>query len=286
MKARDARRSDRVSLSIPILVSGTEVTGQVFKKDEARTVSICRHGATIVLARKLAPVQQIMMHYLPTGKEARARVVGQIGGQPHGYVYGVALLDPAENIWNVGFPPLSDSDKAVVRLLLQCTVCQISEVAYLNELEIEVFEANGSLSRSCHQCSGWTAWKQAALETGQEHDRPGPGRQPGTYPSSPGVRTQNKRRDVRVTLKQTYACIRQPGFGEEVVRADDVSRGGLCFLSPNTYYEGSRIEVAVPYAPGGANIFVPARIVRFRDLPEAELKEYGVAYIRTMEAGD
>jgi hypothetical protein len=85
---------------------------------------------------------------------------------------------------------------------------------------------------------------------------------------------------VRVWLKQMTACIRQAGFGEEVVRVQNVSRGGLRFTSPKTYYEGSRIEVAVPYAPGGPNIFVPARIVRTQELPDTELKEYGVAYMK------
>jgi hypothetical protein len=99
-------------------------------------------------------------------------------------------------------------------------------------------------------------------------------------PSSPEPGTRNKRKNVPVKLKKITACILPPGFGEEVVRVEDLARGGLCYRSLNTYYEGSRIEVAVPYEADGANIFVPGRIVRFRELPETEFKEYSVAYIK------
>jgi hypothetical protein len=215
------------------------------------------------------------MRNLATRKEAKAQVVGQIGGQPSGYVYGVALVDPTENIWNIRFPPLTESDKAVVRLLLGCTACEAREVAYLNELEVEVFEANSNLSRSCQQCNDWTLWKLGTSETVPDH------RQPAASLPSPEARTGNNRQNVRVAVKQITACIRQAGFGEEIVRVDDLSRGGLRFRSLNTYYEGSRIEVAVPYSRHGANIFVPARIVRFQDLPESKFKEYGVAYLKT-----
>jgi PilZ domain-containing protein len=280
VKDKSRRRSDRVSLNIPIWVSGTEVSGQDFR-EKTQTLSISREGATIVLSRKLASPQQVRMHNLATDKETVARVVGQIGGQRHGYVYGVAWLDPTENIWNIKFPPPSEADKAVARLLLVCTVCQTTEVAYLNELEVEVFEANRSLSRSCEHCNGWTVWKQAPPQEAPVDSGPSDAVPPPASPSAEGARTRNKRKDVRVPLKRVTACIRQPGFEEEVVRVENVSRGGLRFLSPNVYYEGSRIEVAVPYARGGANIFVEARIIRSGERPDSELKEYGVAYIRT-----
>jgi len=275
---KDKRRSDRVFLALPIWVSGTEVTNENFT-DEARTVSISRHGATIVLARRLAPVQQITIRNSSSKLESKARIVGQIGGQPQGYVYGVSLLEPMPNIWNVGFPPQSEAEQAVVRTLLECTVCQTREVACMNELEVEVFEANGILSRSCASCIGWTAWKMAPRESGQEREAQ---RDPPAL-SPKAARFPKQRKHVRVSVKRITACIRQPGFGEEIVRVDNVSRGGLRFFSPNTYFEGSRIEVAVPYAPNGASIFVAARIVRSRVAEEPELKEYGVAYIKGLE---
>jgi hypothetical protein len=279
VNAKNARRTDRVCINFPIRVSGTDATGQDFE-DKARTLSICRYGATIVLSRQLTPGQWTTIRNLSTREETKVRVVGQIGGQPNGYVYGIALVDSTEDIWKIQFPPLSQSDNAVIRLLLECIACEAREVAYLNELEVEVFEANTTLSRSCQQCNDWTVWKQALQETPPNDQLHGAGQQPLVSSTSPSHRTGNRRKSVRVRLKKITACIRQPGFGEEIVHVDDLSRGGLRFRSSKTYYEGSRIEVAVPYEPNGANIFVLARIVRVRELPEANFKEYGATYVK------
>jgi hypothetical protein len=276
---KDTRRTDRVSLHLPITVSGTDVTGQDFD-EAARTVSISRYGATIVLSRKLAPGQRTTIRNLSTRTETKVRVVGQIGGQLHAYVYCIALVDSTQDIWKIRFPPLSESDEAVSRLLLECTICQTREVTYLNELEVEVFEANANLSRSCRNCNEWTIWTQAQLET-TPNQMPDAGAQPPASSSSHEPRTQNRRKSVRVRLKKITACIRQPGFEEEIVSVDDLSSGGLRFRSTKTYHEGSRIEVAVPYEARGANIFVLARIVRLRELLDANFKEYGAMYIKS-----
>jgi PilZ domain-containing protein len=278
VNVKDARRTDRVSLHLPIRVSGTDVTGQDFD-EPARTVSISRYGATIVLARKLAPGQRTTIRNLSTRTVAKVRVVGQIGGQLHAYVYCIALVDSTQDIWKIRFPPLSESGEAVSRLLLECAICQTREVTYLNELEVEVFEANANLSRSCQNCHDWTVWKQALLET-TPNQVAGAGEQPLASSSSSDPRTRNRRKSVRVRLKKITACIRQPGFEEEIVNVDDLSSGGLRFRSAKNYHEGSRIEVAVPYEARGANIFVLARIVRLRELLEANFKEYGAMYIK------
>jgi len=263
---------------VPIQVSGTQAGGDFAEK--ARTLSISRHGATIVLNQKLDPAQQITIQRVGTDKQANARVVGPIGGQPQGYVYGIAFLDTNVNLWDIEFPALTEPDKAVARVLLECATCQTREVTHLNELEAEVFEANRSLTRPCKSCNGWTSWRLGF------HERAGEGPPPPAQPDpvapaaplAPAPRTENRRKHNRIVMKVT-ACVRQPGFGEEIVRVQDVSRGGLHFVSPNTYFEGSRIEVAVPYTPGGANIFVAARIAWSREQPDKQLKSYGVRYI-------
>lgn len=274
MKEKKLRSTDRVSLAIPLQVSASESPGQSFK-ESARTLVINRHGATIVVNRKLQPGQLITIQRVGADKDksADARVLGQMGGQENGYVYGVVFSDANVNLWNIKFPPLAESEKAVARLLLECRACQAREVAYLSELEAEVFDANGFVSRSCKQCNAWTSWQQGF------HDA-SPDFSPSTR-RAPTTHTKQNRKDLRVQLKKLSACIRQPGFGEEVVRVEDVSRGGLRFLSRNTYYEGSSIEVAIPYTAGAANIFVVARIVRAQESPEKGLREYGVAYANT-----
>src|SRR5712692_3550483 len=87
------------------------------------------------------------------------------------------------------------------------------------------------------------------------------------------------RKRFRVRLKKFKACIRRPGFLEDVVRVEDVTRDGFRFVSHKLYEKGSTIQVAIPFMPDSPNIFVPAQIIRFRDLPRKKGTEYGVAYM-------
>jgi hypothetical protein len=274
VSAEEKRQSDRVIIELMVWLSAKDVAGEEFS-EQARTLAISRHGATIVVDRKLAPGQQVTLSRGGNDRTAQARVVGQIGGQAHGLIYGIALPDAGTKLWGIRFPPLAEADQAVLRLLLECTVCQTREVLYLNELEAEVFEANRGLSRPCQRCSAWTDWIQSPHEATAEPSE-------ATKPSAPAQSklTQEKRKDVRVPLRK-QACVRHPGFGEEVVAVEDISRGGLSFVSKKSYLEGSRVEVAVPYSPTTANIFIAGRIVRSRELPEKGFRSYGVAYIRT-----
>jgi hypothetical protein len=146
------RRSDRVSLEVPIQVAGTDAIGRDFTAD-TRMLVLSRHGAKIVLGRKLVPDQEVSIFCKSTGKESVARVVGQMGKIPEGHLYGVELLDPEVNLWDIEFPPLSESEKAAARVLLECGHCHSRVLSYLNEFEAEVFEANGFLSRACKRCT-------------------------------------------------------------------------------------------------------------------------------------
>jgi hypothetical protein len=79
---------------------------------------------------------------------------------------------------------------------------------------------------------------------------------------------------------KTMACIGPPGRCEDVADVVNVSRGGVCFQSYRTYIEDTWVQVAVPYTPGSANIFVAGRIVRSRKMDNA-LTEYGVEYAKS-----
>lgn len=286
MATRTNRRSDRVSCETIIQVSGTDVDGNAFI-EEGRTLVLSRHGAAIVLRRGLNPQEVIIIRSSKT-REASARVVGQFGRRPDGYIYGVALVGENENLWGIEFPPSSQSDDAVGRLLLECRPCGTRELVYLDEFEVEVFEVSRSISRTCKRCRDTTFWREAATEaTGEGRPiqadqfaevKPLP---PNPAPSLPA---QEKRRHHRLRAKIT-ALIRHSGHEEEIVTTVNVSRGGLCFRSWRSYLVGSRIDVALPYTGGPANIFVPARIVRTRQVPgNYLLTEFAVEYIQPSSA--
>ncbi len=274
MASESGRQSDRVSVELAIQVSGTDALGAAFLV-EARTVVVSRSGAKIVLARKLAPEQELTIRCVASGQEAVGRVVGQIGEAPEGYFYGILLLDSEENPWGINFPPLADSEKAVGRVLLECVRCHNREVAYLDEFELEVFEANQSLSRKCQRCADTTLWKKSFGEVPTPAPEPSP---PRPAPARPQIKRREPRRRLRVT-----ACVRSQEFGEELVTTQDVSRSGLCFESRKQYGKGWEVEVAVPYSPGGGNIFLRAQIASVQEVPSGEVARYGVSYIRSQK---
>ncbi len=279
----DTRRSDRIALAIPVQVVGRDLSGEEFQ-EKGRTVLVSRHGATVLLNRSLAVDQEIALRALPTNREATVRVVGQVRVEAEGRIYGMAFLDPNTNLWDIYFPPRDEFDKAAGRALLECGGCHVRQVALMNELEVQVFEANRTLSRFCERCSQQTLWVETFHEATPDrpvptsHKAPEPSPEPP--PPPPPKRTKDERRHPRLKTR-LRACIRHPGLGEEIVSTENVSRGGLCFKSRRVYFEGTRIEVSIPYAEGGANIFVPARMVRTQNVPGEGVSFYGVEYLKS-----
>jgi len=273
-----ARRSDRISLEVPIEVAGTDAFGQFFTEG-GRTLLLSRHGAKIALSRDLVPDQEVQVSCPSTGKSADARIVGLISSGGGAWHYGIEFLDPGIDVWGIEFPPLSESEKGVARVLMECGHCHARELAYLGEFEAEVFEANGCLSRRCKRCTDTTLWKRSLPEA---FGKPTPSPvQPGASlqsPSSTGLRAENEREGIRVSLRMA-ACIRSRQHGEEILTTEDVSRGGLRFRSSKRYAIGWEVEVAAPYSKEGSNIFAPARVVHAEALPANGLTAYGLSYI-------
>lgn len=268
-----ARRTDRISIQLLIEVSGFDAVGKGFT-EKTHTLVVTRHGAKILLTRTLVPEQELSLRCIATGKETDIRVVGQIGSSKEGFHYGVEILDPEVDLWEMVFPPLSEADKAAARLLLECARCHARELTYLNEFDLEVFQANGTLSRMCKRCTDMSIWKQCMA--GSTLDLPPP---PVPTPSDAPVRTQNERKEGRVALKME-ACIRHPQQGEEIVKTLNVSRSGFCFKSAKTYEPGIVVQVAVPYTRGVGNIFTAAKIEHAEPLANEAIVIYGASYVR------
>lgn len=273
MGTENTRSSDRVYLELPIIIAGTDATGRNFE-EETKTLVVSRRGAKIISRYSLAPQQKLRIRCLKTHFESDLRVVGPIGGEEEGYYYGVEVLEAGTNFWGIEFPALPVAGKAASRVLLECTRCHSQEVVYLDVFELEVFLANESLMRPCSKCAGVPLWMPPVREGGEQAIREVP-------PSpSPAI---NKRKDPRINLN-VKACIRHPEFGDEIVRTENVSRGGFRFRSKKDYAVATLIEAALPYVPGAANIFAFARITYKEDLPAEGMIAYGVAYMPTQMA--
>lgn len=270
------RRSDRVALSVPIQVQGTDTEGNTFD-ERTQTLVISRYGALILLPRTLAPGQQISVRCVGTGRESPAVVVEQVEGKQKGNLYGVELISPDANIWEIHFPPITESEMAAGRMLLECSRCSTSELVYLNLGEIEIFQKNKGVSRICEPCNGVTVWNQAALKKLQaEPAQVSVDPMSGEIAPPPG-HTEDERNEPRIAIS-IDSCVRTSHYGEDVVQTENVSESGARFKSRLHYEGGSNVGVAIPYVRGGANVFVQARITWARHTEDEGITMYGLSY--------
>ncbi len=305
MNRDSTRRTDRVEVAIPIEVSGSDATGQYFF-DRTETLVISQNGATIVLDRKLMPEQDLRLRNLKNNRETEVHIIGFITRHPKGDVYGAKFHQPGDNIWDIEFPPISDAKDAAYHLVMECISCATRQVAYLDELEAEVFRAGGVLRRKCNKCRDSSLWKESSGPAPEPEPEPAPPAAPVYVPTEekvvashawegatqkedapppPRPKGINDRKHVRSRM-QIPVCVRRLrsaaeewGAQEEVELTDDCSRGGFAFQSYGRFKVGDEVEACVPYKPGGANIFVPAKIANARKQKDGRYR-YGVAYVR------
>src|SRR5580704_2595801 len=274
------RRSDRVTLTLLLQASGKDAAGAEFEMP-SRTLQINLRGAVILLDRELSPEQRIHLKrqaQTEAHREADVRVVGKFGLQKEGNLYGVEIVDPETDMWGIEFPPIARSTEAVARMLLQCSYCKSREVAYLNELELRGFEINRGIARHCKTCSVPSIWTQAPHEDEKQRAIRAARRTKEPEPIPEGEE-QRERQRMRMKTRLT-ACIRQTDTDDELAVCEDISPIGMCFRSKRRYDANASIDVAVPYAPDSANIFLPARIIYSEEIPKAGLFRHGVEYRR------
>ena len=283
MASASLRRTDRVSLTLLLEVSGTDSRGKEFKAP-ARTLLLNRGGGVIIFEGELAPEQRIHIQRRAASESHRkteVRVVGQFGRQRDGFLYGIEIIDPEVDLWGVEFPPIADSLEAVARMLLECSYCRSREVVHLNELELRAFETNRGIARHCKTCGVPSIWTQAPHEDEKKLGARTPrGRRSSDAQAAvPPQGEQRERQRMRLQTRLT-ACIRQAGADDELAVCEDISPVGMCFRSKRRYDSDAAVEVAVPYSPDAANIFLPARIIYSEQMPKAGLFRHGTEYRR------
>ncbi len=258
------------AVALQIEVVGSDLDGQQYM-ERTQTLTITRDGATILLARKLAPESELIVRNLVTNGEALVRVVGHIREDASGHVYGVALLDPSVDLWHVQFPPAEPGKSTI----LECSRCLAVKSVALTEIEMEILESKRALTRHCECSQSSTIWKQTTRDVSVEQKRISFREQ--SMPEPAALPAREKRKDRRTAVKWV-ACIRYAGQ-EEVAVCEDMSRGGFRFKSRRKYTKGTLIEAAVPYVQANVNIFVSAQIVYHQEL-SATSHRHGVCYVK------
>lgn len=98
------RRSMRVLLSVPILVTGLD-TGKKEFEEETRTLVVNAHGALITLMVPIAPGQRVTLVNRVTRQSQDCRVV-HVGTLQGGKTQmGVEFVKPTPSFWQIDFPP-------------------------------------------------------------------------------------------------------------------------------------------------------------------------------------
>ncbi|MGE5326898.1 MAG: hypothetical protein ACM3NO_07650 [Deltaproteobacteria bacterium] len=99
------RRSTRLSVAVPITISGKDSAGNEFRENTF-TLNVNKHGAEIATNRLLAANSEITVENATLGRKVQAKVVQRREKRTPNSPYEVSLelLDP-ENIWGVRFPP-------------------------------------------------------------------------------------------------------------------------------------------------------------------------------------
>jgi hypothetical protein len=154
------RRSGRIAKEIRILLLGMDSGGKVFS-EETRTVTLSRHGAGIISKHKLATHGLLILRFLGGSTEAAIRLVGQLGQDARGFVYGVAFVDEDEDFWELKFPPPPVWNIAVEGPM-ECESCKRCEVVDQSEIEADVYALSESIFRYCIYCGTPTMWKRVA----------------------------------------------------------------------------------------------------------------------------
>ena len=264
---KENRRSGRIEMCLPIRVRGADATGDQFE-ELTRTLEVSRNGVKFESKISLRPNQEIYIVNARHGREASFRVVGQVPGPvPSVAWWGAECLDGSPDLWGINFPHIEEAQEATARVFLQCAQCETQEPSYLSELETEVFNLSQRVHRHCSACGGWTEWLKP--EAGTEVKAP---------VAVPPPRSREAREHRRLGT-QMQAYIRTRIGDEEVVKAENISTGGLAVVSKKTYSIDSLVKVSFPYYPDGANIIVLGRIARVSGTEEPGTFLYGIQYL-------
>jgi hypothetical protein len=179
------RRSGRIAKEIRILLIGTDTSGRVFA-EETQTVTLSRHGAGIISKHKLAADGILILRFLGGSSEVSIRLVGELGEDLRGYVYGVTFVDPNLDFWELKFPA-PPTWRVDFESPLECTTCKTREVVDQSEVEADVYALAEFILRLCSKCGMSTQWRRATGDNVGETARPAVKRESPSRPAPAGL---------------------------------------------------------------------------------------------------
>lgn len=298
---RKRRRSERLYLSIPIRVFGTDPNARDFCEDTV-TIAVSRHGARIRLENPLVANDEILITNLGNDQEDQFRVVGQASKpRPDNPFsdWGVECQHPEENIWDVEFKD-SPEDAGAASALLECCSCNDVVSAQLAHEELDALSLSQLISRPCTPCKQTTFWRPASTDRRQHEvaavakaleaaglPQPIPSpppppplgapRPPAAAPSAERRTGEDRRQERRIAVRVPIR-IRTAEGSIEVTKTENLSKTGARFLSEKDYSKGTTLFVAVPYATGQEPLETKAVVEAIEELPGSVGKLFGINF--------
>lgn len=98
------RRSQRVLLSVPLVVTGTRRNGSAFS-ERTKTLVVNAHGGLVMLREPVLVGQILTMTNIGTAEEIVCKVMDVNTGNSGAPEIGVEFAEPCPRFWRVSFPP-------------------------------------------------------------------------------------------------------------------------------------------------------------------------------------
>jgi hypothetical protein len=263
-----ARRSDRILAPIPIRVIGSDVSGVGFSEDTS-TVSFNKHGASISLTHALIPDDVILILNKRTNIEEEFRVVGALqhvfGERSE---WGAEAMNAESGIWGVEFTPPPEGTQP--KALIECGACLTVIHSPMFSIEYEVLLVTGLISRHCDRCGETTRWRPS-----QQTDLP----EMVTEARKAPAPSTDRRKARRLKLVMRVRARNNWGV-TDVAQTRDVSKAGLCFLTPKLFTVGEEIHMILPFAANSVPVESKAKVIWSNLAEGSPARYYGVVYMK------
>jgi len=259
------RRSDRILAPVRIRVIGNDISGVSFS-EETVTVSFNQQGARISLTHSLLPDDIVLIMNLENRIEEEFRVVGvfqQVFGDRR--EWGVEALDPSGEIWGITFSQPAEGIQP--KVLIECAACKRAAQSPLSTIEYDVLLSTGLISRHCERCGETTRWKPS--------EQPLTAEMIAVSAKKPAEGERRKTRRLKLVMR---IRVRNVWGVSDVAQTRDVSKSGLCFLSPQRFPVGEEVFITLPFADNQAPVETKGKIVWASETSAGRF--YGVSYIK------
>jgi hypothetical protein len=100
----EQRRSQRVVLSVGVIVQGTCLSGAQIR-EEARTLVVNAHGAFLPLQSPVAVGQVLSVRHNKTNEERFCKVARIVKYEVGETAVGIEFLYPSPRFWRIALPP-------------------------------------------------------------------------------------------------------------------------------------------------------------------------------------